>query len=149
MTTLRRFLVFQAFLLWQGGFLFYTAVVVPIGTEVLESAKDQGFVTQRVTNWLNYFGALWALVFLWDLVRERGPRWRWIGWAAAVVMLVPLFWLHVEMDTYLDAAEFRVVERRPFQLLHIVYLWISTFHWLIGLGLAWLTLRVWGRMERG
>ena len=39
MTAVRRFLVFQTLLLWQGGFLFYTAVVVTIGTQVLGIGK--------------------------------------------------------------------------------------------------------------
>ena len=49
MTPLRRFLVVQALLLWQGGFLFYAAFVVPAGTEVLGSAAAQGAITVRAT----------------------------------------------------------------------------------------------------
>ena len=44
-------------MLWQGGFLFYAAVVVPTGTEVLGSF-EQGRVTRHVTDWLNGIGAV-------------------------------------------------------------------------------------------
>lgn len=52
----RTFLLFQAWLAWQGGFFFYAAVVVPIGSDVLGSPITQGFVTQEVTRWLNILG---------------------------------------------------------------------------------------------
>ena len=41
MSTFRRFLVIQALILWQGGFLFYAAVVVPTGSKVF-SSSDRG-----------------------------------------------------------------------------------------------------------
>ena len=44
--TLRRFLVVQALMLWQGGFLFYTSAVVPTGTNLL-GAAGQALDTQK------------------------------------------------------------------------------------------------------
>lgn len=149
MTTFaRRFLVFQAFLLWQGGFLFYTAVVVPIGTEVLGSAATQGFITQRVTEWLNLFGVVWAVLFAWDVVADPDPtrrrrQARGIGCAVVVGLLAALAWLHRDMDAFLDPVEETIRDRRTFRTIHIVYLWVSTAHWVLGLVLAWLTLRAW------
>ena len=35
MTLLRRFAVVQLLMLWQGGFLFYSGFVVPVGTDLL------------------------------------------------------------------------------------------------------------------
>ena len=58
MTPLRRFLVLQSLLLWQGGFLFYAAFVVPAGTEVLGSSAAQGVITTRVVDALNVCGAV-------------------------------------------------------------------------------------------
>ncbi len=142
----RRFLVFQAFLLWQGGFLFYASVVVPIGTDQLGSSMDQGLITQRVTNWLNLFGAVWAVLFAWDAAAARDPaRWRrlarLLGWAGCVVLLGLLAWLHLELDRLLGPdVEY---DRRLFRRTHMVYLWVTTGHWLIALALAWLTLRAW------
>ena len=48
MVVVRRFVVVQALLLWQGGFLFYAAIVVPVGTDELGSAFAQGKITARV-----------------------------------------------------------------------------------------------------
>lgn len=148
MTPIRRFVVFQAFLLWQGGFLFYTAVVVPIGTDVLGSSLVQGLITRRVTDWLNLFGAAWVLAFAWDAAACRDPDRRrrlarWLGWAGCVVLLGALAWLHGELDARIDLEAERLRDRPTFKAIHIGYLWVSTAHWALGLALAWLTLRAW------
>ncbi|MCA9269901.1 MAG: hypothetical protein KDA41_15580, partial [Planctomycetales bacterium] len=52
---MRRVLYFASLLpmiAWWGGLTFYAGVVVPVGAAVFGST-EQGFVTQRVTNWLN------------------------------------------------------------------------------------------------
>ncbi|HET6575643.1 MAG TPA: hypothetical protein VFG68_18735 [Fimbriiglobus sp.] len=153
MTSLRRLVVFQAFLLWQGGFLFYTAVVVPIGTDVLGSSLVQGLITRRVTDRLNLFGAAWAAAFAWDLLACRDPARRrrlarWLGWAGCVALLGVLAWLHGELDSLIDLEAEKLRDRPTFKAIHIVYLWVSTIHWALALGLAWLTLRAW-RAEDG
>lgn len=138
-------MVFQAFLLWQGGFLFYAAVVVPVGTDVF-GAASQGSVTQRVTWWLNVSGAAWAAVFLIDALPDgRRARARLILWAASVLILAGLCVLHPMLGELFDADDARVLDRRGFRRLHIAYLWLSTVHWLLGLALAWLTLAAWTR----
>ncbi len=145
-TLLRRFLVFQAYLLWQGGFLFYAAVVVPVGTDILGSAAVQGGVTQRVTAWLNLIGVGWAGVVLWDTVAGGGRRnVRLLLWAAAVGVLAGLWLLHPRLGDLFDPDAARVTDRPAFRRLHIAYLWLSTAHWLLGLALAWLTLAAWTR----
>ncbi|MEC7597065.1 MAG: hypothetical protein VX936_01755 [Planctomycetota bacterium] len=45
---------------WQGGFAFYSGVVVTLGAEVLGSDLEQGLVTRAVTPWLNGIG--WTAV---------------------------------------------------------------------------------------
>jgi hypothetical protein len=136
-------LVLQAFLLWQGGFLFYSAVVVPIGTDVFDSAALQGLVTQRVTVWLNLFGGAWAAVYLWELIAGRGGRWRWLTWAVMAGLLPVLLALHGQMDPLISPETGGVTDRPEFRRLHIAYLWASTAQWVLGLGLAWLTVRAW------
>ena len=148
MTPLRRFLVVQALLLWQGGFLFYAAVVVPVGTEFLQSATLQGLITQKVTNWMNLFGAVWAAAFAWDVLAAADPvrrrrLARWVGWAGCVGLLGLLAWLHAELDALIDLEAERVRNKTAFKHWHIAYLWVVTGHWLIALVLAWLTLRAW------
>ena len=80
---MRRLLLLIALMVWQGGFMFYGAVVVPVGSEVLGSHLQQGFVTQSVTNYLNLIGAMALAVWCWDITTGRaagGRRLRWIGW---------------------------------------------------------------------
>ncbi|MBX9627942.1 MAG: DUF72 domain-containing protein [Gemmataceae bacterium] len=154
MTSARRFLVFQALLLWQGGFLFYTAVVVPVGTRVLGSAATQGAITTRVTDALNACGVVGLGLLAWDLAVSRDPvrrrtaaRWWW--WAVAAACQFLLVVLHQLLDSFMDPGRTYVVVRPPFYPVHRLYLWASTVQWLAGLGLAWLTLRAWAAEGTG
>jgi apolipoprotein N-acyltransferase len=148
LTAVRRFLVLQTLMLWQGGFLFYTAVVVPAGTSVLGSAAAQGAITTRVTDWLNGLGVLGLVVFAWDLAAARDPNAkrtaaRWWCWAAAVVCQYLMWFLHQLLDYFMDPTRTAVVIRPPFYPVHRMYLWASTVQWAACLVLAWLTLRAW------
>ena len=106
MTTFRRYLVFQAFMLWQGGFLFYSAFVVPVGTDVLGGAAQQGVITRLVTNSLNLCGAGALALIAWDVAASRDPFarrtaarwWLWFGMFAAQYLL---FYLHQILDHYM------------------------------------------------
>ena len=145
---IRRFCVVQLTLAWQGGFLFYSAVVVPVGTDVLGSAAAQGAVTQQVTAWLNSIGVAWAAGVGLDLLADRragrrAGRARVALWAAAAVILALLWWLHPQLGELFDADLGRVTDRAGFRRLHAAYLWLSTAHWLIGLALVYLTLAAW------
>lgn len=153
MTTFRRFLVLQALLVWQGGFLFYTAVVVPIGTRVLGGAAAQGSITTRVTDALNVVGVVGLAAVAWELNygRDLSPRRtavRWWCWGVALLCQGALFYLHVLMDAFMDPERTRVVIRPPFYAVHRMYLWASTVQWLALLPLAALTLAAW-RAEDG
>ena len=106
-TLLRRFVVVAALMFWQGGFVFYAAVVVPIGTKVLGSTKDQGFITRLVAEQINVAGVICLVPLAWDFVAAGDPcRWRrWIrGLAVAgmVLALGLLFWLHPQLDQLLS-----------------------------------------------
>jgi len=152
--SLRRFLVFQAFLLWQGGFVFYSGVVVPIGTEILGSPLDQGLVTQQVTNWLNRIGVIWHALFMWELFAEVDPsrwrkRWRIGLWAVSAVLMVALFTLHPYLDSQFVENAIPKANWRAFRTAHIAYLWVSTGQWVIGLVLAWLTIGAWSARPQG
>ncbi len=148
MITFRRFLVVQALMLWQGGFLFYTAVVVPRGTEVLGSAAAQGAITARVTDALNVIGALSLTVLAWDLAvtqdhHARRTIARWWCWSVALVCQYLLFVLHALLDYFLDPSRRYVRIVPPFYPVHRLYLWASTLQWLAVLLLTWWTLRAW------
>ncbi|MFL5242929.1 MAG: hypothetical protein ACJ8FY_12540 [Gemmataceae bacterium] len=153
MVVLRRFIVLMALLFWQGGFLFYSSVVVPIGQEVLASHKDQGFITQRVTDYLNLSGAVALALLLWDLALARDPaRWRlWVRgltWLAMGIALIWLAWWHVQLDALLEPDYKEVINRRLFTIGHRWYLWISTVQWGCGLIFLWTTLWSWRCADR-
>ena len=63
MNLIFRSLLLAAFAIWFGGFTFYVSFVVPVGTDVLGTAMEQGMITRRVTVYLNYIGIL-ALVLM-------------------------------------------------------------------------------------
>jgi hypothetical protein len=146
-TTLRRFLVLAVLMFWQGGFTFYAAVVVRVGTEELGSL-GQGFITRRVTNYLNAAGAIALLVLAWDVIATADssvPR-RFARWLTALAMaigLVLLVVLHFHLEALLDVETRDIRDRGAFQTLHRLYLWISTAQWACALGHAVLTLQAW------
>ena len=143
----RRLVVWCAFAVWQGGFVFYSAVVVPVGTDVLGSASLQGQITQPVTDWLNRLGGVWAALYLWDLLADPDPdrtrrRRRWAGWAVVVGLLVVLVGVHYQLDALLDPDGDRR-DARAFRRWHVAYLWASTAQWAAAVWLGWLTVRAW------
>ena len=139
----RRFLLFQAWIVWQGGFVFYAAVVVPVGTDVLGSPAAQGFVTQEVTGWLNVIGVAFHLLLALDLAVERDTRFRRLRIALgsiSALLLLALFLLHPVLDSFLDPAEQIVREPKVFYRWHNAYLWCSTAQWVLALVGAWLMI---------
>ena len=151
-TVMRRLLLLMALMVWQGGFMFYGAVVVPVGSEVLGSHREQGFVTQSVTNYLNVAGAVALAVWGWDVAAGRaagGRRLCWIGWGLLVVLLGVLVWLHPRLDELLVADGFRILDRPGYRRLHQWYLTISTVQWAVAVVLAGETIRTWRVADAG
>ena len=150
-TVLRRFLVLLAVLFWQGGFTFYSGVVVPVGQGVLNSHLEQGLITRQVTKYLNLAGAAALLVVVLDLVAARETAWvrrlRWLLWLGMLVTLVALVWLHPQIDQYLDPEQRALIDARAFRRGHRVYLWVSTVQWGFGVAYLWLTLRAWREVD--
>ena len=147
MTHLRYFLVFQAFLFWQGGFLFYSAVVVPTGTDVVGS-DVQGFITQEVTNWMTVIGLFWHLLFAWDLLATHDPfqrraKLRFLAWLVSFVALGALVFVHNRLDLLLEEGRKTESSQDWFRIWHGVYLWTATGQWILGMLNAWWTLGAW------
>ncbi|MBN9119229.1 MAG: hypothetical protein J0I06_08720 [Planctomycetes bacterium] len=153
MTTVLRFLVLQVLLLWQGGFLFYTAVVVPTGTKLL-GAAGQGVITARVTDALNAIGAvaLGALALELRLTRDPNSRrtvYRWWAWGVALACHGLLIYFHMLLDAFMDDERRRVLVAAPFYPVHRMYLWASTVQWVACALLAWWTQRAWKAEDGG
>jgi hypothetical protein len=154
MTIVRRFLVLAAVMFWLGGFTFYGAVVVPVGSAILGSHLDQGWITRSVTNFINLAGLVALGIWAWDLAAAKDAaawrRWsRWALWAIMLICLGILAWLHVRLDDFLDLEAFRMVDRPQFRYWHAVYLNFSTVQWAAGLLLLAATLLAWRSEDNG
>jgi hypothetical protein len=148
MTVVRRWLLLWALMFWQGGFTFYGGVVVPVGSAVLGSEREQGFITRKVTNYLNLAGAVALAVWGWDLWAGRGKlpggrRLRWAIWCGLALLLALLVCLHPRTDELLNPEDVMVLDRHRFRSLHESYLIVSTVQWAGCLLLTALTLRAW------
>jgi Na+-driven multidrug efflux pump len=149
----RRYLALAALLFWQGGFTFYAAVVVPVGQDVLGSHLEQGFITRRVTVYLNLAGAVALLPLVWDTVGTRDPaawrrRLRLLLWLAMAAALVALYRLHPLLDQYLDPEYHDLSDRRAFRPYHRLYLWVSTVQWGCAALYLLLTVLAWRAEDR-
>jgi hypothetical protein len=154
MTLFRRFLVLIALMFWQGGFTFYAAVVVPVGQEELGSHLAQGFITRRVTNYLNLAGAIALVPLAWDLAGSADPstgrrRWRGLCWLGMTAALAVLIWLHPQLDSLLDLDSQTLLDRARFRTAHRWYLWISTVQWALAVAYTGLTVWTWKEESSG
>lgn len=148
MIVLRRFLMLQLLLVWQGGFLFYAAVVVPTGTEVLRSPATQGAITARVTDALNLIGVVGLAMACLEVSLTRDPtRWRtairWWCCSLAIVCQFLLFLFHHLLDSFMDPQRTHVVIGPPFYPVHRMYLWAATMQWAACVVLVGLMVQAW------
>jgi hypothetical protein len=108
------------------------------------SPIEQGFVTRRVTNYLNLAGAVALSLLFWDLAATRQKsRPRAVSWGVMAVALCLLAWLHPRLDLFLDAKVMQVLDDDGFYVAHQVYLITSAVQWASGLVFLFTTLRVW------
>jgi hypothetical protein len=156
MTLFRRFLAMAALIVWQGGFIFYAAVVVPLSTSVLGSSLRQGVITRRVTETMNVCGVFALALMAWELGTSRDPRiirhrTRVALFVLMGVAAVMLFRLHGSLGALFDDSDFTdptIIDRRAFRPLHRIYLWTSTVQWGCAVVYLLLTLAAWRQEDR-
>ncbi len=151
---LRRFVLLMALMFWQGGFMFYGAVVVEVGSRVLGSHLDQGLVTRSVTNYVNAAGAVALAIWAWEIAGARDPargrgRLRWGLWLLLVIALGILTWQHVRLDELIDAESPRILDQALFHQRHRWYLAVSTLQWAGSVVLTAVTLLAWRGEDQG
>jgi len=140
----RLFLLIVTVAISFGGFTFYASVVVPTGGFVLDETS-QGFVTHRVTHFLNCANGVTLGVLLWECVAgstARTSREQQVFVGLIVVLaasLLSLVVLHPRLDALLQYRDFTVLDPDVFYRLHQYYLWSSTLQWLATLFVLWLT----------
>ena len=129
-------------MLWQGGFLFYAAVVIPTGTEVF-SSFGQGIVTRHVTDWLNGIGTIAIVILAWDQWANGDPRgyWRarWALWSVLLGTLAGLVLMHLRLAPYVDST----MDHREFYNWHRAYLIAAAAQWVTGLAYVAVMVRSW------
>ena len=135
---IRRMLAIMLLALWWGGFSFYAGRVVFIGHEVLRSKIRQGFITERVTNELNWLAVVSLSLAAWELAAARTSvrwrRWPWTAWGVAVATTIVLFILHAKLTSQLDFPARQVVTDN-FYDWHRAYLCMASIQWLAGTAL--------------
>jgi hypothetical protein len=150
----RRFLLTLAFACWFGGFTFYALVVIPTAHHVLGNNRDVGFITQEVTNWLNWVGVLWLIIALWNAVVAKRTRSSILKrllkstWIIMVVTQAGLFATHPFMDQLLDGGTRAIANFTRFEHLHDLYETIITIQWLASLVYLWCAIAEWRQQDR-
>jgi hypothetical protein len=141
---LRQFVVIAAIAFWLGGFTFYSGVAIPMGVEVLGTHRRVGFITERVTNWLNVAGVVALAIFFWNMVlgwRGSGKVLRYtllVTWLLMAAIEVELISLHPVMDRLLVTQPIRdILDPDRFDTLHHVYLISTSIQWFFGMIHVW------------
>jgi hypothetical protein len=115
---------------------FYALVVIPSGAAVVGDTT-QGFITQRVTGWLNWIGVLALAALLPSLSR----RWMVGTWICMAMALAALFGIHARMDSLLDSETMEISNRAAFAAWHQRYLLATTVQWVAGMVHLWGVLQ--------
>lgn len=124
--------------MWWGAFTFYSGVVINVGMQVLGSHTEIGFITQAVTNYLNFI-SLPILVF--TAYTFRAEKSLFIAALFLVLLQVVLFFVHFELDKLLDFEQRVVLNKVVSYSLHRIYLLTATVIWLIVSGILLLMIK--------
>ena len=116
---------------WWGGLCFYAVVVVPIGTELIGSV-EQGFITQRVTQWHNGLSGLFLVSLLIEASRSRRRELWAIVVVLAIIDIALVVW-HAKLTGMMDFKQQAVPG--SFYAQHAIYLWITAAEWLVGISM--------------
>ncbi len=124
--------------IWWGAFTFYSGVVINVGMQVLGSHTEMGFITQAVTNYLNFIS---FPIFVFMAYTFRTEKHFFTTALLLVFLQVVLFFVHFELDKLLNFEQRVVLNKTVFYTLHRVYLLISTVIWLIVSWLVFFSLK--------
>jgi hypothetical protein len=134
-----RFLWLVGFSFWMGGFVFYASFVVPI---LRRELGESAIITRHVAPIFNWIGVMVLLIWLIELLLDRR---RSSAWRTAIaflffnaIALVALFWAYRWVDSGTQNPD-----DPAFWFSHRVYLWLSTFQFLLSVGSLAVTLRRW------
>ncbi len=148
MELVRRFLLLAALLFWQGGFLFYATVVIPIGRTVLGDIRVQALVTRQATQVLNLAGGVALVPLAWDILVVIDPvrtrfRGRALLWVLVLASLLGLIWLRAVLDQQFDPLARKIADPPAFSSEHQWYVGLSVAQTVLVLVCLVLTLAAW------
>lgn len=148
-----RLLILTACAFWLGGLTFYAAVVIPTANAVLGSHRIVGFVTQRVTGWINLSAVVVIALLFLNLARAatagRNERTAlWLTWGIMLAAQVGLFALHPVLDRMLDVTARHIIDQPQFYRLHRVYLVVSIVQQAAALAHIGFLLALWRCQDR-
>lgn len=150
---LRRLGYFLLMGAWMGGFTFYALIVIPTAGLVLGGEREVGFITQKVTFWLNLIGLACLGFFAWDMLCDWSsltrPLRRWLAtsWIVMSAMFPGLFMVHRLMDRLLESPGFKIHQISHFTDLHTVYLGFATVQWTAAVLHIGLSLAAWRQLD--
>lgn len=124
--------------IWWGAFTFYAGIVVPVGMKVLGSHIEMGFITQEVTNYLNFIS---LPIFLYVCYIFRAEKLQFRLGILLIMLQIILFVLHDKLFNLLEFQLFTVKSKSVFYSLHRIYLLLSTFIWLIVSGIIFVEVK--------
>jgi hypothetical protein len=134
-----RFLWLVGFSLWMGGFVFYASFVVPI---LRRELGESAIITKHVAPIFNWLGVIVLSFWLIELLLDRRRSSAW--WTALVLLFLNalalgvLFWAYEWVNSGSQDPE-----DPKFWFSHRVYLWLSTFQFLLSVASLAITLRRW------
>lgn len=144
---LQRAMTIFAIALWFGGFTFYTACVLRIGSKVV-GGLTQGFVTQRVMRVLELLAAVMVVAVIIDIATHWKRIGRWlrtlqcVAWSTMAASLIGIVLIHNKMDPLLDPGAFAKPDHEAFSPFHQAYQFISTCMWVATVVYVLLVVRV-------
>ncbi len=148
-----RLLVSLTAAFWLGGLTFYAAVVIPVAHEVLGGHREVGFITQRVSVWINIAAtvSLTALLLNLIMVGRGGLRRRLLlaTWLAMAAAQVALFLLHPALDRLLVFRGHQILDSHGFYNLHRVYLILTIIQQFAGVLHVYFLLNAWSSPKLG
>ena len=134
-----RFLWLVGFSFWMGGFVFYASFVVPI---LRRKLGESAIITKHVAPIFNWIGVVVLSFWLTELMLDRRRSSAWMTALALLflnaVTLGVLFWAYEWVNSGSQDPGDPV-----FWFSHRVYLWLSTFQFLLSVGSLAITLRRW------
>jgi len=144
---LQRVATSLAVALWFGGFTFYTACVVRVGSKIA-GGLTQGYVTQRVTDVLNVLAAIMITTVIIDIAVHWNRVGRWlrlgqcVAWLVMAASVIGVVVVHRQMDVLLDPSTLARPDHDAFKPLHQRYQLISTFLWFATVAYMALMVRI-------